>query len=220
MLDVPVIITRRRTSRLSMRIGKDGSVRVSAPWLTSRRAIEEFVSSHEDWIEQALVRTAAKRSASEAFYSGLDISTPAKRKEAAGRLAAIVEPMLESHAAEMGVEPASVSFRATKTRWGSCNPKTRSLNLSLYLLLLPPWCIEHVVVHELAHLLVPNHSRRFYAVMDRHFPRWRDARRETRRRAHSRSEEGRHPCQGTGKARAQERRSCRPEWRTAEASEP
>ena len=84
MLDVPVIITRRRTSRLSMRIGKDGSVRVSAPWLTSRRAIEEFVSSHEDWIEQALVRTAAKRSASEAFYSGLDISTPATLSSSTG----------------------------------------------------------------------------------------------------------------------------------------
>ena len=88
--------------------------------------------------------------------------------------------MLEKYSEQMGVKPASVSFRATKSRWGSCNTKTRRISLSSYLLLLPDWCIEHVVVHELAHLLVPNHGPRFYAVMDRHFPRWREARRVSR----------------------------------------
>ncbi len=181
MLEVPVIVTRRRTSRLSMRIGKDGSVRVSAPWLTPRRVIEEFVSNNKEWIEKARKRRAAGRDAQEDFYSQLDISTPARRREAAARLEAIVAPLLESHCAQMGVRPCAVSYHATKSRWGSCNPRSKKINLSLYLLLLPDWCIEHVVVHELAHLLVPNHSERFYAVMDRFFPRWRDARRETRR---------------------------------------
>ena len=55
------------------------------------------------------------------------------------------------------------------------------LAFSVYLLLLPDWCIEHVVVHELAHLLEPNHSKRFYAIMDRFFPRWKEARKETKR---------------------------------------
>ena len=49
----------------------------------------------------------------------------------------------------------------------------------LYLLLLPQRCIEHIVVHELAHLLVPNHGPRFYAVMDKHFPDWKQVRKET-----------------------------------------
>ena len=79
--------------------------------------------------------------------------------------------------------PSAISYRCTRTRWGSCNPKTRRINFSTYLLLLPEWCIEHVVVHELCHLLVPNHGPRFYALMDRHFPRWKEARRETRRLA-------------------------------------
>lgn len=55
------------------------------------------------------------------------------------------------------------------------------LAFSVYLLLLPDWCIEHVVVHELAHLLEANHSKRFYAIMDRFFPRWKEARKETKR---------------------------------------
>lgn len=52
---------------------------------------------------------------------------------------------------------------------------------SVYLLLFPDWIVEHVVVHELAHLIEPNHGPRFYRVMDRHFPRWREAREITRK---------------------------------------
>ncbi len=52
--------------------------------------------------------------------------------------------------------------------------------LSLYLLLLPDWCQEHVVVHELCHLLEPSHNARFYTLMTQYFPRWRQARQHTR----------------------------------------
>jgi len=37
------------------------------------------------------------------------------------------------------------------------------------------------VVHELCHLLEPSHNARFHALMDRYYPRWREARREARR---------------------------------------
>ena len=187
---------------------------MSAPRLVPRRVINEFVASHREWIEKALERVGRQQRGREAFYAQLDVSTPALRKAAAARLAEIVTPMVERHAAALEDElaggaalgtsvsrdadtarsvvasaagtslaPSAISYRCTKTRWGSCNPKTRRINFSTYLLLLPDWCIEHVVVHELCHLLVPDHSPRFYALMDRHFPRWKEARRETRRLA-------------------------------------
>lgn len=179
--DVPVIITRRRTSRLSIRVTKEGEVRVSAPWYVTKREINAFVESHREWIEKALERVSRQQAGRNAFYDKLDISTPALRKAAVERLDAIVAPLAERYSEQMGVSPAGISYRASRTRWGSCNPRTRKINFSLYLLLLPDWCIEHIVVHELAHLLEANHSPRFYAIMDRHFPRWRAARLETRR---------------------------------------
>ena len=48
-------------------------------------------------------------------------------------------------------------------------------------LLLPEWCTEHVVVHELCHLLELNHSVRFYELMDKYFPCWKEARKITRK---------------------------------------
>ncbi len=179
MTDIPVTITRRRTSRITIRISKSGEVRVSAPRLMPRSAIERFVEEHRVWIEKNLKKTAQRQQKRDDFYAGLDISTPKLRKEAVGKLDAIVAPLVEKYSEMMGVEPAGISYRATKSRWGSCNPKTRHINFSTYLLLLPEWCIEHIVVHEMAHLLVPNHSPRFYAIMDRYFPRWKEARKET-----------------------------------------
>ena len=180
-IDVPIIVTRRRTSRLSIRVTKGGEVRVSAPWYVTKHEINAFVESHREWIDKALARVTIQQQGREAFYSKLDISTPALRKAAVERLDAIVTPLVERYSEQMGVSPTGISYRASKTRWGSCNPRTRKINFSLYLLLLPDWCIEHIVVHELAHLLEANHSPRFYAIMDLHFPRWRAARLETRR---------------------------------------
>jgi predicted metal-dependent hydrolase len=76
----------------------------------------------------------------------------------------------------LGVEVKSWHIRKMKTRWGSCNPVRRRISLNLRLAAYPLDCLEYVVVHELAHLLVPDHSPDFYAVLDRHHPDWRAAR--------------------------------------------
>ena len=176
-----IIVTYRRTRRLSMRIAQNGDVRVSAPIGMAKREVEAFIEKNYEWMEAARKKVANRQQQRHDFYAQLPLDTPAQRRDATQRLQTIVAPLLQRHASEMGVQPTAVTFRRTISRWGSCNHLTRCISLSLYLLLLPDWCIEHVVVHELAHLLVPNHGPAFYAVMDRHFPRWREARAETRR---------------------------------------
>lgn len=174
-------ITYRRTSRLSMRIVKNGDVHVSAPIGLSRDRVIAFIEEHRDWISEARKKTSERQQRRNAFYDKLPLSTRAEADEALRRLKALVEPMVEHHAREMGVRPSRVFFKPTISRWGLCNLRDRSICISAYVLLLPEWCVEHVVVHELCHLLEPSHNARFHALMDRYFPRWREARRETRR---------------------------------------
>ena len=55
-------------------------------------------------------------------------------------------------------------------RWGSCTPADRSIRLSARLQSMPPWVIDYVLVHELAHLLEPGHDAAFWAWVHR-YPR-------------------------------------------------
>jgi hypothetical protein len=55
-------------------------------------------------------------------------------------------------------------------RWGSCTPSDRTIRISSRLVGEPGWVLDYVIVHELAHLSVPRHDRRFWALV-RRYPR-------------------------------------------------
>ena len=66
--------------------------------------------------------------------------------------------------------------RRMKTKWGSCNPKKRSIRLNTDLARKPHECLEYLVVHEMAHILEPTHNARFVGLMDRFMPNWQHRR--------------------------------------------
>ena len=74
---------------------------------------------------------------------------------------------------EIGVQVADWRIRRMKTRWGTCNPAARRIWLNSELAKKPLPCVEYVVVHEMAHLVEPNHTKRFREVLDRVMPGWR-----------------------------------------------
>ena len=163
-----------------MRIVKNGDVHVSAPLGMPKKEVERFIDEHRQWIVDARKNTYERQRRRTAFYDQLPLQTKAQADDALRRLKKLIEPLVERYAMVMGVKPSVVNYKAMISRWGVCNVKERSVCFSAYLLLLPEWCVEHVVVHELCHLLEPSHNARFHALMDRYFPRWKEARRETR----------------------------------------
>jgi len=68
-------------------------------------------------------------------------------------------------------------LRAMRSRWGSCS-SLGTLTLNTHLIKAPRRCIDYVLFHEAAHLLEMNHSPRFYALLARVMPDWRNVRRE------------------------------------------
>ncbi len=74
-----------------------------------------------------------------------------------------------------GVRPASVRWVTNQVkRWGSCSFQTAEIRLSHRLRVVPDWVLDATLVHELAHLVHPDHSPAFHAVANR-FPRQREA---------------------------------------------
>lgn len=72
-----------------------------------------------------------------------------------------------------GVSYRKVTIRSQKTRWGSCSQKG-NLSLNWKLVTAPPEVIDYVIVHELLHMIEMNHSRRFWKLVDKCCPAWRD----------------------------------------------
>lgn len=68
-----------------------------------------------------------------------------------------------------GVRPSEVSWVTNQqSRWGSCSPEDRSIRLSLVLADYPSWVRDYVIVHELTHLIHPDHSERFWGIVERY----------------------------------------------------
>jgi hypothetical protein len=68
-------------------------------------------------------------------------------------------------------QPVSVRWVGNmRSRWGSATPADRTIRLSDRLQSMPEWVVDYVLVHELAHLLVADHSPRFWALVAR-YPR-------------------------------------------------
>jgi predicted metal-dependent hydrolase len=78
-------------------------------------------------------------------------------------------------AARMGLAPPPLEVRNWRRRWGDCRPDGR-LRFNWRLVLLPPDSLDYVVVHELAHLIVPGHPPRFWQEMGKHLPDYADHR--------------------------------------------
>ena len=72
----------------------------------------------------------------------------------------------------MGVQAGSIRFREMVSRWGSCQTVTGHITLNLRLGLVPPECMEYVLVHELCHLLHPDHSAAFHDELTCLMPDW------------------------------------------------
>lgn len=87
--------------------------------------------------------------------------------EAMRRRAKEVLPLrLEMLARANGLTYSEVKVNSSTGRWGSCSGRG-SINLSLYLMLLPLHLIDYVLLHELAHTREMNHGPRFWALLDR-----------------------------------------------------
>ncbi len=89
------------------------------------------------------------------------------------KLKEMIPGMISHWEAIMNVKVNGFGVKSMKTRWGTCNIRTQRIWLNLELAKKPVECLEHIVVHEMVHLLERNHTKRFYALMDRFLPDWR-----------------------------------------------
>ncbi len=89
-----------------------------------------------------------------------------------------IPPLVNKWEGKLKVDVAGYFLQRMKTKWGSCNHTAGHIRLNTELVKKPKDLLEYVIVHEMAHLIDSTHSDRFIAILDEHYPPWREARAE------------------------------------------
>ncbi|GAA1705620.1 M48 metallopeptidase family protein [Fodinicola feengrottensis] len=150
---LPVEVRRsRRRRRTVSAYEDDGRVVVLLP--------ASFTKAQErEWVDRMVARLAARRR-----------RQPASDQELLARAVELGRRYLD------GARPVSVRWVTNqRTRWGSCTPTDRTIRLSDRLADMPTWVVDYVLLHELAHLRVPDHSAKFWRLLEA-YPRTERAR--------------------------------------------
>ena len=153
-----------------MQVKPDGKIIVRAPLFMPNIVIRGFINSHRDWIADKL-RRLESASESSAAVSPL---TDEELKKLSAEAKRVIKEKVEHYAPIVGVGYGKIYIRHQKTRWGSCSSKG-NLNFNCLLMLTNDDVINYVVVHELCHRLEMNHSKRFWAEVERVLPGYKPA---------------------------------------------
>jgi hypothetical protein len=155
---------RARRWRLEVPWGEPA--RLTVPRWMSRAEVERVLEEKRGWIE-AQRRAQVPR-------LGLD-RLAGSESEARFAARELTSALAEEEAERLGVTFRRIRIGGQRTLWGSCSPRG-TLSFNWRLVLAPLEVLDYVVVHELCHLRVPDHSRRFWALVEGRRPGWREQR--------------------------------------------
>jgi predicted metal-dependent hydrolase len=155
---------RARHWRLEVPWGK--APRLTVPQGTSHAEGQRLLAEREAWIVEQQRRQVPRLGLERFAISESEARTGARE---------LVAALAEKEAERIGVEYHRIRIGGQRTLWGSCSPRG-TLSFNWRLVLAPLEVLDYVLVHELCHLRVPNHSRQFWALVERHRPHWREQR--------------------------------------------
>jgi hypothetical protein len=194
--------TRARRVRVNVRAHTD--VEVVLPAHASERAAAAAVRELAPWIEKrlsegrrALADVAARAGTVPYLGTPLELVPQSGRTRAHRRGEKLFVPVgdyrpaverlyrrlareevamrLDAAVTRVGTSYSGLSIRAQSTRWASCSAKG-AMSFNWRLLLAPEPVLDYVVWHEVCHLAIRDHSSRFWALVERRCPGWRDQR--------------------------------------------
>jgi predicted metal-dependent hydrolase len=167
MQKIEIIRSNRKT--LSLEIKKDLRVIVRAPITTPHRRIEEFLKEKSGWLEKNL-KLMKERLEKRNLMPSLTEEDIKKAKKLAKK---IIPKKVSEFAKIIGVTFGGVSIRLQKTKWGSCTQKG-NLNFNCLLVFCPEEVLNYVIIHELCHIKQLNHSKAFWAEVEKHCKNYKE----------------------------------------------
>jgi len=168
---IKLIRSPRRT--LGLEVSDDTSLLVRAPFRMRERDIHKFIEEKRFWI---LKQQAKLRERRQVILPVIPISKAAALHK--------IRQRVEHYAGLLGIKYGKVRITRARKRWGSCG-KMDSLNFNISLAGAPPEVIDYVVLHELTHILINDHSAKFWAQVKSFYPDYKTCRKWLRENGHA-----------------------------------
>lgn len=165
-LNVKIIKSKRKS--IGVEIKPDLTILVRAPYSVNDATIKKLLAEKSPWIEKKIkeISNNNKNSLPEFTDKELEVLREQTR--------AIITPKAEYFAKILNVSFNKLFVKKQRSVWGSCSSK-KNINFNLLLCLCPENVIDYIVVHELCHLKQLNHSKQFWAEVEKIFPKHKEA---------------------------------------------
>ncbi len=163
------VLKRSKRKSISVEISREAKIIVRAPLKMSVKDIEAFLNSKSQWIDKHLSDAKDKLATMSRKLS------EAEKNELRKNAKIVITKRVEYFAKIMNVQYNRISIKFQKTRFGSCSTK-KNLNFNALVALMPSEILDYVIVHELAHLIEMNHSKRFWKEVENILPSYKTQR--------------------------------------------
>ena len=153
----------RRARRWTLYVPWGAPTIVTVPTWMPEDEIERLLEANREWIARERAKQRPRLRLDPRHVSETDARRAVRE---------LVAMLIDDEGPELGVEVQRVQIRDQRSRWGSCSTRG-TLSFNWRLVLAPFDVLDYVVVHELCHLREPNHSRRFWKLVESRRPAWR-----------------------------------------------
>ena len=196
-----VFITKKRQKNTYIRVKEDLNIYVTTNYFTTKEDILKLIENNKTSISRMITRQEKKQQKEKEFtYLGKKYNLVLiNSKEITLGLETILYNNLENlhkwlvkqansifleelnkmyNIFPVNIPYPSLTIRKMKTRWGVCNTKTKRVTLNLELIKKDLKYLDYVIVHELAHLVYPNHQYEFWSLVGQVIPNYKELRKE------------------------------------------
>ena len=165
----------RRASRVRLSVFYGGKIAVTMPKGFSVEKMENFILEKSEWILEK-IKIMEKKDFNPVFHN----FSRREYKKLKNQALIPAERKIEELNKYYGFSYNKISVRNCCSRWGSCSEK-KNLNFNYKIIFLPEDLLNYIIVHELCHLGEMNHSKRFWSLVEKTVPDYREMRRKMRK---------------------------------------
>src|SRR5687767_4960255 len=155
-----------RAQRWRLEVPWGEPARLTVPRSMSREEVDRLLAEKRHWVAQQRRRQIPRLRLERLAVSESEARIGARE---------LISALAEEEAERLAVTYQRIRIGGQRTLWGSCSARG-TLSFNWRLVLAPLEVLDYVVVHELCHLRVPNHSRRFWKLVEGRRPDWREQR--------------------------------------------